>query len=45
MITSLDIKKGIVVSGSVDNAVKVWDIQKKKGYSFDQKRGHINQVT
>ena len=26
MITSLDMKRGLIVSGSHDNAVKVWDI-------------------
>lgn len=45
MITALDIKRGILVSGGNDNAVKVWDIAKKKGVSFDSRRGHINQVT
>ncbi len=25
--------------------VKVWDIAKKRGVSFDHKRGHINEVT
>jgi len=44
-ITSLDIKGRLVVSGSHDNAVKVWDLQKKRGVSFDHHRGHINWVT
>lgn len=44
-ITSLDIKGRLVVSGSHDNAVKVWDLQKKKGISFDHHRGHFNWVT
>jgi WD40 repeat protein len=35
MITALDIKGNLVVSGSRDNAVKVWDIQKKRGISFE----------
>lgn len=45
MITAMDIKDGLIVTGSHDNALKVWDIERKKGISFDNKRGHINQVT
>jgi F-box and WD-40 domain protein CDC4 len=44
-ITCLDIKGRLVVSGSHDTSVKVWDLQKKRGVSFDHHRGHINWVT
>lgn len=35
MISALDINGRLVVSGSRDNAVKVWDIQKKRGVTFE----------
>lgn len=35
MITALDAKDGIVVTGSKDYLVKVWDLSKKKAYTFD----------
>lgn len=36
MIACLDLNShGMVVSGGYDNTVKVWDVQKKKGWSFD----------
>jgi WD40 repeat protein len=45
MVSALDIKGRLVVSGSRDNAVKVWDIQKKRGVTFEVQRGHINWIT
>ena len=45
MISCMDIKDGLLVTGGYDSAVKVWDIKKKKGYSFDHFKGHMNQVT
>lgn len=39
MITALDYKDGLIVSGGKDNLVKIWDVQRKKGYSFDK---HMN---
>lgn len=30
MITCMDVSKGLIVTGSKDNMVKVWDIQRKK---------------
>lgn len=45
MISALDIQGRLVVSGSRDNAVKVWDIQKKRGVTFEVQRGHINWIT
>jgi F-box and WD-40 domain protein CDC4 len=45
MISALDIHGRLVVSGSRDNAVKVWDIQKKRGVTFEVQRGHINWIT
>jgi WD40 repeat protein len=45
MISALDIQGRLVVSGSRDNAVKVWDIKKKRGVTFEVQRGHINWIT
>ena len=42
MITALDISNGLIASGGKDNLVKIWDISKKKGYSFDK---HMNLIT
>jgi WD40 repeat protein len=44
-LTALDIKHGLVVSGSEDNTVKVWDLAKKRGLTFDKQRGHMSQIT
>lgn len=41
-ITSLDAKFGMIVSGSKDNTVKIWDIQKKKAYTYTK---HMNVVS
>ncbi len=35
-ISALDANYGMIVSGSRDNMVKIWDIQKKKAYTFDK---------
>ena len=43
MITSLDIKNSMIVSGSKDLSVKVWDIDRKKGWTFQGK--HMNMIT
>ena len=42
MISSLDANHGIIVSGSKDNLVKIWDIKSKKAYTFNK---HMNVVT
>jgi WD40 repeat protein len=39
MITALDANYGLVVSGAKDNLVKIWDIKKKKAYTFKK---HMN---
>jgi WD40 repeat protein len=33
-VTALESHNGIVVSGSKDATVKIWDIEKKKGWTF-----------
>jgi WD40 repeat protein len=44
-ITCMDCANGILVSGSKDCAVKIWDIEKKKGSTFLGKHSNqINQV-
>ena len=40
-ITALDVRNGIIASGSNDSIVKLWDIDKKKGWTF---KGHQNKV-
>ena len=45
MITCMDIKQGLLVTGSVDCQVKVWDIKRKKGVTVGSRGAHINQVT
>ena len=42
-ITSLDVRGNMIVSGSKDNTVKVWDIDRKKGWTFTGK--HMNMIT
>lgn len=42
-ILSLDILGNMIVSGSKDNTVKVWDIERKKGWTFTGK--HMNMIT
>ena len=39
MITCIDTNNKMIVSGSKDNLVKVWNIEKQKGYSFGK---HMN---
>jgi WD40 repeat protein len=34
-ITCMDCRNGIIASGSQDNSVKIWDIEKKKGWTFE----------
>ena len=41
-VTALESRNGIVVSGSRDATVKIWDIEKKKGWTFEGK--HSNQI-
>ena len=36
MITALDAKDGLIVTGSKDYLVKVWDINKKKAYTLEK---------
>ena len=44
-ITALECKNGFVVSGSRDNTVKIWDTERKKGWTFSGKHSNqINQV-
>ena len=42
MITALDANHGIIVSGSKDNLVKIWDTKTKKAFTFSK---HMNVVT
>jgi WD40 repeat protein len=42
-ITTLDIRGNMIVSGGKDNTVKVWDIDRKKGWTFTGK--HMNMIT
>lgn len=44
MITALDANYGLIVSGSKDNLVKIWDIKTKKSYSFNKHMNLINQA-
>ena len=41
-IRSIDVKNGIIVSGSKDKCVKIWDTERKKAWTFEGK--HTNQI-
>ena len=43
-ITALDVKDGIILSGSKDNTVRVWDINRKKAIVFTEHMNWINQA-
>lgn len=40
MITSIDVRNGLIASGSKDCTVKIWDVEKKRGWTFEGK--HMN---
>jgi WD40 repeat protein len=44
-ITAIDAKNGVICSGSRDTKVKVWDIDRKKGWTFEGKHSaQVNKV-
>ena len=41
-ITCIDARNGLIASGSKDNTVKIWDIKRKRAYTFT---GHMNWIS
>ena len=42
-LTALDASNGVIVSGSRDTSVKIWDVEKKRGWTFEGR--HRNMIT